>query len=95
MRWRGTVDDVVELNIQGSYIDPRAISGTPYNDGTVGLTEPLPNRSVNVSVRKLRGRGEVRVIQQPNRSNDYTAIIQIRDGSRGADNYDLEITWSR
>jgi hypothetical protein len=29
IRWRGTVDDVVELNIQGGDIDPRAISGTP------------------------------------------------------------------
>jgi hypothetical protein len=95
IRWRGTVDDVVELHIHGGDVDTRAISGTPYNDATVGLTEPLPNRSANVTVRKLRGRGDVRVIQQPNRSNGFTAIVQVRDPNRGADSYDLEINWSR
>jgi len=32
-----------------------------------------------VSVEKRRGRGEVRVVEQPTRRNNYTAVIQIRD----------------
>jgi hypothetical protein len=93
IRWSGTVDDVVQLNIQGNYVDPKAISGTPYNDATSTFSDPLPNRSVSLSVRKMRGRGDVRVVQQPSRSNDFTAIVEIRDSRSGSDNYDLEITW--
>ena len=93
VRWSGTADDEVQLKVQGGIIETLAISGSPYSDGNYNFTNPFPNREVNVSVRKLRGRGEVRVLQQPSRSNDYTAIIQIRDTNRGSDNYEVEITW--
>lgn len=92
-RWSGTADDEVQLKINGRTIETLAISGSPYNDSNYAFTEVFPNRNVDVSVRKLRGRGEVRVLQQPSRSNDWTAIIQIRDTSRGADSYEVEITW--
>lgn len=92
-RWSGTVDDEVQLHIQGDFIDPKAVSGTPYNDATFSFTTPLPKRQVNVRVRKLRGRGEVRVLQQPSRFNEWTAIISIRDGDRSSDRYELEISW--
>ncbi|MEO6392203.1 MAG: hypothetical protein ABIP75_10155 [Pyrinomonadaceae bacterium] len=92
-RWSGTVDDEVQLKIQGDFIEASAISGTPYNDTTFSFTTPLPQRQVNVRVRKLRGRGDVRVLQQPSRFNDWTAIVSIRDGDRSADRYELEINW--
>jgi hypothetical protein len=92
-RWSGTADDEVQLKINGRTIETLAISGSPYNDSNFAFTEVFPNREVNVSVRKLRGRGEVRVLQQPSRSNGWTAIVQIRDTSRGSDQYELEITW--
>lgn len=92
-RWSGTVDDEVQLKIQGDFIEAGAVSGTPYNDATFSFTTPLPQRQVNVRVRKLRGRGEVRVLQQPSRFNDWTAIVSIRDGDRSTDRYELEISW--
>lgn len=91
--WRGTVDDEVQLKIQGRSLDTLAISGTPYNDTSYSFNGVFPNRQVTVSARKLRGRGEVRVIQQPSRQNDWTAIIQIRDRDRSSDRYEVEITW--
>jgi uncharacterized membrane protein len=46
-----------------------------------------------VELKKLKGRGTVEVIQQPARSNDFTAVIQILDPKGGADEYEFEIVW--
>ena len=91
--WRGTVDQEVQLVIQRRDIETRTITGTPYDNGTFSFTSSLPTRSVNVNVIKKSGRGNVRVIQQPNRDNDYTTIIQIVDGGSGAREYQLEVSW--
>ena len=91
--WRGTVDDVVRLEIRNRGIEAVTISGRAYNNGTFSFTSPLPTRNVSVSVDKKSGRGSVEVIQQPSRNNDYTAIVEIRDRDGGAKDYQLEIYW--
>jgi hypothetical protein len=79
--------------IQGSYLEVRTLSGTEYNNGTYNFNGSLPNRQVNVRANKLSGRGEVRVVQQPSYNNSFTTIIEIRDGSGGARDYEVEIYW--
>ncbi len=91
--WRGTVDKEVRLVIRDRNIETRLISGNPYSDGNFSFTSPLPTRNVSVEVNKKKGRGNVRVLQQPRRNNDYTAIIQIFDEGGGAREYELEIFW--
>lgn len=91
--WRGTVDKEVRLVIKDRYIETRLISGNPYSEGTFSFTSPLPTRNVSVEVNKKKGRGNVRVLQQPRRNNDYTAIVQIYDEGGGAREYELEIYW--
>lgn len=91
--WRGTVDSRVQIVIQGSSLEARELTGTSYGNGTFNFNGVLPNRQVNVRVNKISGRGDVRVIQQPNRNNGFTAIIEIIDTSGGARDYDLEIYW--
>ena len=91
--WRGTVDKEVRLIIKGDNIETRLISGNPNQPGDFSVTASLPTRNVKVEVNKKEGRGKVRVLQQPNRNNDYTAIIQIYDEGGGARDYQLEIFW--
>ena len=91
--WRGTVDKEVQLIIKASNIETRLISGNPNPGGDFSFTSALPTRNVKVEVNKKEGRGKVRVLQQPNRNNDYTAIIQIYDEGGGAREYQLEIFW--
>jgi len=31
--------------------------------------------------------------QQPSRDNEFTAVLQIRDPSGGAKDYEIEVTW--
>lgn len=91
--WRGTVDKEVRLVIRDRNIETRLISGNPYSDGNFSFTSPLPTHNVSVEVNKKKGRGNVRILQQPRRNNDYTAIVQIYDEGGGAREYELEIFW--
>lgn len=91
--WRGRVDDRVQISIRYNYIDVRTISGTNFGQGTFNFTSPLPDRNVEVSVDRKKGRGQVTVLQQPSRANNYTAIVEIFDGGSGAKDYDLDIFW--
>lgn len=93
VRWSGTVDDNVQLLIRDDRIEIRTIGGSEYNNATYNFTSPLPSRRVTVSAVKLKGRGEVRVIQQPSRDNDFTAVVEVRDSGGGARDYELEVSW--
>lgn len=90
--WNGRVDNLVNINIQGSNVQNQLIAGT-FGDATQSMTGSLPRRAVLVTVRKLSGRGTANVVQQPNRQNNFTAIVQVSDPKSGADNYRLEISW--
>ena len=93
VRWRGTVDDNVQLVIRDEQIEVRTIGGSVYDNATYNFTSPLPRRRTSVSVNKISGRGEVRVLQQPTRDNDYTAVVEIRDPNGGAREYEIEVSW--
>lgn len=91
--WRGTVDDEVQLTISGRNVETRTISGSEFKNENFNFTSPLPNRNVTVEVDKKKGRGDARVLQQPSRSNNYTAVIQIQDKKGSNDRYELDIYW--
>jgi hypothetical protein len=92
--WRGVVDNETQLVIRGNEIETRTISGAPTYNVTYNFTSALPERGRNnVEVIKQKGRGTVRVIQQPRRENNFTAVVQIFDDGRGAQDYQLEIFW--
>ena len=93
MTWRGRVDGYVELRIQGNRVTSRERDGAPTVNEQVNFSSPLPRADVGVSVNKRNGRGQVSVIDQPNQSNNYTAIIKIDDDKGGADDYEIEVEW--
>ncbi len=91
--WRGTVDATVRIEIQGKNLGVNTVSGSNYGNGNFSFTASLPDRNVLVGVDKKKGRGDVRIIQQPSQSNNFTAIIEIEDKDGGAREYQLEIYW--
>lgn len=93
--WRGIVDDRVQLVLRDRSMRVETVSGRAYPDGTSSFTAALPDRRVSVEVNKQKGRGSVRVLQQPSRDNDFTAVIEIYDDGGGAKEYQLEISWRR
>jgi hypothetical protein len=91
--WTGRVDDRINIVLKGPTIRTDVVSGQGSGDVDRNSTARLPRRAVTLSVSKLDGRGDVTVVQQPNRSNDFTGIVQIYDPKGGADNYRVQISW--
>ena len=93
LSWRGRVDDVIELEIRGDQLHERVVSGQRVSDVSSRFNSNMPRRRVNVNVEKLRGRGNVEVVEQPSSRNNFTAIVRIRDTKGGADDYEIEVYW--
>lgn len=94
MEWRGTVDDVVQIRIRNRNARSRAISGRVYSDDNFSFNGRAPRQNANVSVDKRNGRGQVFIVQQPNRRNNFTTIVQIVDKKGGADRYRFTLNWN-
>jgi hypothetical protein len=94
LRWTGSVDDEVEIRIQGRNVETRRLSGNVVRDVRANLNgRALPRRDLQVSVRERQGRGTVLVVQQPGQWNGYTAVIRIRDRQGGYGYYDFDVSW--
>lgn len=94
-RFRGRVDKGVSVEIQGRtsrLVDDAGGDGSSAQ--SANFTEALPSKDVVVSLRKIRGRGRVSLVQSPERSNGYTAIVRIEDDSSGAETYEFELGWN-
>ncbi|MFN0112225.1 MAG: hypothetical protein ACKVZH_25470 [Blastocatellia bacterium] len=91
--WSGRVDgrDLIYIRGNDLWIDHR--DGQPVYEANYNFYNPLPNRQCDVNVRKVKGRGNIRVIEQPSPRNNYTAVVQIEDRDNGSDFYNLEIDW--
>lgn len=94
VRWRGKVDNELHLKIRNNTLDVSLFAGQDYGKGTYNFVSAMPSRNVNVYVNKKSGRGSVTIIQQPDRFNDYTAVIKILDDGGGARDYDVEVYWT-
>lgn len=94
LRWRGRVDDVVEIEIRGDQIYERTVSGQPVTDVGSRFNSVMPRRRVNVSVEKFRGRGNVEIVEQPSSRNEFTTVVRIRDTKGGSDDYEIEVYWN-
>ncbi|MCA1625651.1 MAG: hypothetical protein LC768_02750 [Acidobacteria bacterium] len=94
MEWRGTVDDVVQIRIRNRNARSKTISGRDYNDDNFSFNGRAPRERASVSVDKRDGRGQVLIVQQPNRRNNFTTIVQIIDKKGGADRYRFTLNWN-
>ena len=91
--WSGRVDNVVQLTLQGNNLRAQDMTGSGMTTTYQNVNGYLPRRPVTVNANKFGGRGNVRVVQQPNRTNGFTAIVEISDPRGGADNYRVDINW--
>jgi hypothetical protein len=93
MEWRGTVDDTVQVIIRGRNATTNTVSGSQTYDARTTFNGRMPRDRTNVTVEKNNGRGKVYVVQQPNRRNNFTTIIQIVDNKGGRDQYSFTLYW--
>lgn len=96
LEFRGRVDGVAEFYIRGDRLNADVKSGQLVKVERFRFTQPLPGVTLSsVSVEKKDGRGEVELTQQPNSTNDFTAIVRVSDPQGGSDRYHFVLSWAR
>jgi hypothetical protein len=95
LTWSGRVDGEVVVVCRDRRCDPEVKSGQPVVRDRFRFSRPLPNRDVQVSLDETNGRGEIRLLQQPRRENDYTAQVLIRDHQGGSADYSFILSWTQ
>jgi hypothetical protein len=91
--WRGRVDHEVRIAMRGNAVWTQDVSGRRTRGAQARVTRALPSQAGQVRVQLLDGRGDVSVIQQPSRRNNFTTVVRIIDPSSGADRYRLAAHW--
>lgn len=91
--WRGRVDREVRIVMRGRSARTQTVGRAEVDRSRLHVATALPLRDGRVTVRVQDGRGDVDVVQQPSRRNDYTTIVRIRDRSSGTDTYRVRAYW--
>lgn len=95
LTWSGRVDGEAVVSCRGNSCQAEATRGGPVSRDRFRFSRPLPGRRVLVSLEEARGRGEIRLVEQPREENDYTARVLIRDPEGGPGDYSFSLVWSR
>jgi hypothetical protein len=93
LRWTAQVDGRVRVSFRGNQAYSQRLTGAEVYGEQVRFGSSMPRQSVDVAVNKVRGRGDVNVVQRPSAQNNYTLVIEIDDRDSGSDVYDLEVNW--
>src|ERR1043165_9779309 len=78
------VDNEVEVSVRLDTVRIRTIAGRhAYDDGSE-CNAPLPDRDVGpIGYEVKDSRNEIRLLAEPSRRNNYTAVVLIRDTAGG------------
>jgi hypothetical protein len=93
VRWAGQVDGRIRISFRGNQAYAQRISGGEIAGQQVNFGSSLPRRATDVAVNKLRGRGDVNVVERPSAQNNYAAVVEIDDRDSGSDVYEFELNW--
>ncbi len=92
--WNGRVDREVRLVMRDRSLKPQFAGWKDRFSPDHGrVFNVLPREDGYVTVRVLRGRGDVDVVEQPSNRNGYTAVIRIADQRGGYGDYRLQAFW--
>lgn len=91
--WTGKIDEKISFVIKGNEVLISDISGAGYKENSRKLLGVLPNRPAELSAKIRDGKGEIIVLQQPNRQNEYTGIVQLVNNKLTSETFRLEISW--
>jgi hypothetical protein len=94
LMWSGRVDGVVRVVVQASSAVSQVVIGNQLEGERVNFVRALPRELLpNAAVKKVRGRGNVEIVEFPTSSNGWRLVFEVNDGSGGADNYEIEVGW--
>jgi hypothetical protein len=92
--WHGRVDGTARIHVNDRVAQVELLSGAPVQGDRAEFVRPLPRADVpNLTVKRLRGRGRVNIVEYPSARNGWRLVFQIEDSSGGADDYQVEVGW--
>ena len=90
------VDGSVEAVIRGDFLSFYVLSGSPDVVAEFDPQQKIPLAELaRVQVKKLRGRGRVRLVEKPSAANGYSLRLRIDDPKGGRDTYRVRVEWRR
>ncbi len=88
------VDNEVEVAVRLDLVSIRTISGREPQDDGSECNAPLPDRPMEgFNFEVMDSRGDIRLLSPPDRRNNFTAIVRIRDGAGGYGRYHFRLSW--
>jgi hypothetical protein len=94
LMWSGTVQGRVRVTVQGRAMLSEVVAGGPVTGQHADFLRSLPARSdLEARAIKLRGTGEVQIVELPTDKNNYRLVFEIRNPEGTADNYEIEVDW--
>ncbi|MGE5569309.1 MAG: hypothetical protein ACM3S5_09770 [Rhodospirillales bacterium] len=93
LTWSGRAEGDVIVSCRARSCEAATTGGAPVQGGHATFTKPLPDRRVTVALLEKSGRGDLRVLEQPSESNQYTARVLIRDPQAGSGDYSFKLAW--
>jgi hypothetical protein len=96
LEFRGRVDDIAEFHIRGDRLHAVVRSGQLVKVERFRFSQPLPGRELAaINLEKKDGRGVVELVQRPEPTNRFTAILRVSDPQGGSDRYHWILSWTR
>lgn len=93
LRWEGYVRDGAVLYIQEDRVDVQGRATGSVEKPRVSLFQPLPATQQAVQMNVVQGKGRVNVVEQPNKQNDYTAVVRIDPVQEQHEFYRIDFFW--
>jgi hypothetical protein len=92
--WSGRVDGEAIVSCSENSCVTEATSGREVTGDRFRFSRRMPRRDLTVTLEETDGRGDIRLVEQPRDSNDYTARVRIRDHQGGAGQYTFTLAWT-
>jgi hypothetical protein len=94
LRWLGRVDGVVRVVVTADRTRVEVLNGKAVAEEQALFERPLPQQSgLRPTLRKVRGRGPVELVENPTPANGYRLTFEIRDTQGGSEFYEVELSW--
>lgn len=93
--WRGEVDGTVDISLRHRTVRATAVSGRSVRreHQHFRVAGFLPARDTVVRLEDVEGQGTVEITQQPDASNNFTAIVRLANSQPGRQEFRFTLAW--
>ena len=92
--WEGQVDGSDRVIIRGMSAQVEHLKAQPPTSVQFKFLKAVPQREQSVTLQVFKGRGEVRILEQPSRQNGYSIKVLVDDTEKGGSSfYQFGLRW--